>query len=89
MRVVRDLGTPPVDVVRNERPLGRATIERIARQVAASFDMEGIKARLPHLPTMDDLRAQARKMIPQTPSLDDICARAYELIAQAAPLRVP
>ena len=81
--IVRDLGTPPVEVVRNERPLGRATVERIARQLAASFDRAHLEARLPHLPTMDELRTRARNMIPHTPSLDDICARARELIAQA------
>jgi stearoyl-CoA desaturase (Delta-9 desaturase) len=77
--IVRELGTPPLDVVRNERPLARSGVERIARQLAASFDAN----RLPHLPTMDELRARARDMIPHTPSLDDICSRAHELISQA------
>ncbi len=81
--IVRELGAPPIEVVRNERPLGRATVERIARQLAASFDRAHLEARLAHLPTMDELRARARNMIPHTPSLDDICARARELIAQA------
>lgn len=80
--VVWDLGTPPRDVVHNERPLGRATIEKVARQLAASFDLEHIKARLPHLPTMEELRARAVEMLPHTPSMDEICARARELIAQ-------
>ena len=80
--VVRELGAPPVEVVRNERPLGRATVERIARQVAASFDLDRLASHTPHLPTMDELRARARSMIPHTPSMDDICARAYERLTQ-------
>ena len=80
--LVRELGAPPVEVVRNERPLGRATVERIARQLAESFDLEHLKARLPHLPTMDELRTRALGMIPHTPSLDDICARAHEMLSQ-------
>jgi stearoyl-CoA desaturase (Delta-9 desaturase) len=81
--LVRELGKPPVEVVRNERPLGRATVERIARQLAATVEARYHEARMPHLPTMDELRAQARAMIPHTPSMDEICARAHELIAQA------
>jgi stearoyl-CoA desaturase (delta-9 desaturase) len=82
--IVWDLGKPPVEVVRNERPLGRATIEKIARQIAESWDMEHLKARLPHLPTMDEIRARAASMkMPHTPSMDEICARVHELLAQA------
>jgi stearoyl-CoA desaturase (delta-9 desaturase) len=86
MGVVWDLGKPPVEVVRNERPLGRATVEKIARQIAESWDIEHLKARMPHphLPTMDEIRARAKSMkMPHTPSMDEICARAHELLAQA------
>jgi len=37
VRVVWDLGEPPADVVANERPLGRAVVEKVARQLAESF----------------------------------------------------
>lgn len=153
LRLVYDMGKPPADVVENTRALGRATVERIARQLAARVDREAIEgylkahvptresiearmphfptmaelqarlphlptraelearfeaglaqlptraeleARLPHLPTraeiearlaqlptMDELRDAARKMIPDTPSMDEICERAREMIAQA------
>ena len=46
LRLVWDLGTPPADVVRNERRLGRAVIEKVARQLAASFPADGIAAQL-------------------------------------------
>jgi len=78
--VVWDLGTPPADLVRNERPLPRSTIERLARQLAASVARDPVQMRSPEL-TLDALRDRARRMIPPTPSLDDICARARALIA--------
>jgi stearoyl-CoA desaturase (delta-9 desaturase) len=129
--IVRDLGKPPVEVVRNERPLGRATIEKIARQLAAHVDREALDAylkrlptlphfptrqelesklphiptwaelqaklphwptwaeleakypQLPHVPSVEELRERARRMIPDTPSMDDIVLRAREVIAQA------
>jgi stearoyl-CoA desaturase (Delta-9 desaturase) len=101
VRAVWDLGVPPPDVIRNERPLGRAVVEKVARQLAASFPTEEIVARfrtargqveaalaqhpLPHLPSRDELRARAEAMFAWTPSMDDIVARARELIQQAIP----
>ncbi|HEX5632682.1 MAG TPA: acyl-CoA desaturase, partial [Gemmatimonadales bacterium] len=46
LRLVWDLGAPPADLVRNERPLGRAVIEKVAHQLAASFDSEQLAARV-------------------------------------------
>jgi len=37
MRLVWDLGEPPRDVVRNERRVGTAVLERVARQLAEQF----------------------------------------------------
>jgi stearoyl-CoA desaturase (delta-9 desaturase) len=76
LRIVRDLGVPPVGLVRNERPPTRATIERAAERIAAVF--------APHasalIPTMDQLRARAIKILPQTSALDAICERALAII---------
>ena len=65
-RVVWELGQPPADLVRNERRLGRAVIEKVAHQLAASFSTEPIVARvreaLAHAsssPAAQDLRARA------------------------------
>lgn len=62
VRVTSDLGTPPVEVVRNVRPLGRAMIEKVARQLAASavsFDELTLQARTmwAHNPRLDELRS--------------------------------
>ena len=65
-RIVWELGQPPEDLVRNERRLGRAVIEKVAHQLAASFSREPIVARareaLAHAassPAVQDLRARA------------------------------
>lgn len=66
MRVVWELGKPPEDLVRNERRLGRAVIEKVAHQLAASFSTEPIAARLREAlahaaasPAVKDLKARA------------------------------
>lgn len=74
--VVRDLGAPPPDVVRNERPLTRAVLERAATQVASLVTPH--RAALG--PTLDQIRARAIAMLPATRALDAICERALEII---------
>jgi stearoyl-CoA desaturase (delta-9 desaturase) len=65
-RIVWELGQPPEDVVRNERRLGRAVIEKVAHQLAASFANEPRVARVREAlanaassPAVQDLRARA------------------------------
>jgi len=45
--------------------------------------MAELEAKLPHLPSRDEIRAAALRMIPDTPSMDEIVERAREMIAQA------
>jgi stearoyl-CoA desaturase (delta-9 desaturase) len=61
--LVWDLREPPAAVVANERPLGMRTIERVAGDLAASFNIEAMAANLrqalattPSMPSLDDLR---------------------------------
>ena len=77
IRVTSDLGTPPIEVVRNVRPLGRAMVEKVARQLAASAV------------SLDELTAQARAMWAHNPRLDELRAavadgrrRAEEAVAE-------
>jgi stearoyl-CoA desaturase (Delta-9 desaturase) len=60
MRLVWDLGAPPPDLVHNERRLGRAVVEKVARQLAASFPLEQIaeraRAAAAEMPAMQELR---------------------------------
>lgn len=77
MRLVRDLGKPPVDVVRNERALGRATVEKIARQLAAHVDRDVLEAylerlpSLPHFPTRQELESK----LPHIPTWAELEAK--------------
>jgi stearoyl-CoA desaturase (delta-9 desaturase) len=92
IRLVWELGTPPADVVRNERRLGRAVVEKVAHQLAAQF--LAAQAHIPHLPSLAEIRARAEQMYADSPSTDEIVARARELIhhalsADPAPARSP
>ncbi len=97
VRVVWDLGEPPADVVANERRLGRAVLEKVARQLAASVHVDAIVAQAheawAHTPTMDELRAHAQESrqraeallaelhLPHLPTRDELRARAQQMFA--------
>lgn len=118
--IVRDLRSPPQEVLTGDRSLPRPIIERVAHQLADNFKLDqlsqqarsylaeefpklergldnlrdrGTEAReqlaallddvhLPELPTLDDLKAQARESLAHTPSLDDIATRAREILIE-------
>jgi stearoyl-CoA desaturase (delta-9 desaturase) len=99
IRVVWDLGTPPPDLVRNERPLGRAVIEKVARQLAASFPAEQLAAEIRATqaasPRLQELAARVREArgqmadwaahvhLPHLPSLDELRERAEARYAES------
>lgn len=64
-RIVWDLGEPPPEVVRNERPLGRKVVERAAAQIAHTFPVERIaeqvRAAWENTPTWEELKARVRE----------------------------
>lgn len=64
-RLVWDLGEPPAEVVRNERRLGTATLERVARQLAERFPSGHFSAQL----------AQARASFDAHPKVIELRAR--------------
>lgn len=70
-RIVWDLGAPPRDLVRNERPLGRAVVEKVARQLAASFSTE-------------QLARQIRESWDSSPRLKELVARLQDAGGQVA-----
>jgi stearoyl-CoA desaturase (delta-9 desaturase) len=70
-RIVWDLGAPPRDLVRNERPLGRAVVEKVARQLAASFSTE-------------QLARQIRESWDSSPRLKEVVARLQDAGGQVA-----
>jgi stearoyl-CoA desaturase (delta-9 desaturase) len=97
MRIVWELGEPPVDLVQNERKLGRAVVEKVARQLAASFPVEQIAARAraawTDSPALHELRERlvagqasaeallAELHLPQLPTAADIRAKAEAMFA--------
>ncbi len=97
-RLVWDLGEPPPEVVQNRRPLGRAVLEKVARELAHSFPVERIaaeiKARWAQAPDWHRLVQEARASrvrleerlahlaLPHLPSLEEIRARARARFAE-------
>ena len=97
VRVVWELGAPPADVVANERKLGRAVVEKVARQVAASFPAAHLAERAreawTHAPGLAELReavaaGQARAEdlfseihLPALPSAAEVRAHAERVLA--------
>jgi stearoyl-CoA desaturase (delta-9 desaturase) len=95
--LVWDLGKPPADVVRNERRLGRAVVEKVAHHLAATFPTDQIAAKLrdaiEHSPALRELREKvaagqvraeeliAQVHLPQLPTLAAGQARAGEILA--------
>ena len=61
--LVWELNEPPEAIVRNEKKLGRGVVDKVARQLAATFPVERITAQLhdawAQTPTLDELRARA------------------------------
>ena len=97
MKLVWELGTPPEDLVRNERRLGRAVIEKVSAQVAASFNVQALadqaRAAWDGNGTVLELREKlaagqvkldelvAELKIPSLPSAQEIRERAEEMFA--------
>ncbi len=97
--IVWDLRVPPPDVVTGERPLGRAVIDKAARELVASLPIDRIARQVreawSHTPSLADLRHLARNAwseaeaivanlhLPELPSIDGLRARARQLWAHA------
>jgi stearoyl-CoA desaturase (delta-9 desaturase) len=88
--VVWDLKSPPAEVVRGEKLLPRALIEKAAARLAAVWHAEWRHPHLPvALPTFEELRVKAEAMYAKTPSLDEIVARARALLAERLRIEPP
>ena len=86
--LVWDLREPPKEVVLGEQRLGRKVIEKMAEDIAESYPLDSIAARVreawSHKPTLEELRQRATKRkdeavahlmemdLPHVPSLDEI-----------------
>jgi stearoyl-CoA desaturase (delta-9 desaturase) len=95
--VVRELRAPPAEVVRGDQRLGRSVVEKVSRQLAASFPLERIssevRAALNQNARLEELRVAIREAqehahvlladleLPAVPTLEDIKARAQQMFA--------
>jgi stearoyl-CoA desaturase (delta-9 desaturase) len=100
--LVWELGEPPAEVVRNERRLGTATVEKVARQLAAAFPADRIAAQahaaLAAAPQLDDVRAALRSAqsqaaaalagmhLPHVPTLEEVRQYAERTLARTPSL---
>ena len=100
--LVWDLGEPPADVVANERKLGAKVVEKVARQLAASFPADRIAAQaaavLAARPDVHELETKlraagaqaaavlARIELPHVPTLDEVRRCAERTLAQTPSL---
>ncbi len=85
--LVWELGAPPAEVVRNERPVGKAVLEKVARQLAASFNVEQLvtDARAQAGDALAHMRGQMTDAMshvhwPTFPTRDDLRARAQAML---------
>jgi stearoyl-CoA desaturase (delta-9 desaturase) len=100
--LIWDLREPPVELVRGERRAGRAVTEKVARQLAETFPLEKIAARvretLQQSPSLDELRERARAArsnaaamlaelhLPHIPTVDELRRRAEQMYANSPSL---
>lgn len=78
--LVWDLREPPAAVVRNEIVPGHRVVERVAHDIAASYESDAVAAG--RAPTLNDLDRKARSLFPDVPAgqLAGAAQRAYEIV---------
>lgn len=100
--VVWDLKSPPEAILKNEQKLGSRVIDRAATDLAASFNIDAITAKLHHAlattPSLADLREKieaaqhkahdvlAGVHLPHLPTRDEILARASTMFVKTRSL---
>ena len=85
--LVYDLEMPPQSVLNTEHRLTARVINKAAADLAASFDVEQIAARvrasLPHIPDAAELQAKiASLQLPHVPTREEVSAAAAEVLAR-------
>ena len=100
--IVWDLNTPPAELVRNEKKLGRGVVEKVARRMVASMAVDRMSNQLreawANTPTLDELRERARVArsdahvmlkemnLPHVPTADELREKAREMFASSPSL---
>jgi stearoyl-CoA desaturase (delta-9 desaturase) len=104
VRLVWDLRAPPEAIVRGERPVGRKVLEKVAAELAGSFSVEGIAARVREAwsesHALEDLAERARRArdqvehrlaelsIPHLPTVPELREKAEEMFHESPSLDV-
>jgi len=80
--LVYDLRSPPENVVRGEQRLGQKVVERVARQLAATFSTEAITEQVREAwsgrPTLEELRFRAKEALSERAHGEDLARRVRE-----------
>ncbi|NIP56971.1 MAG: acyl-CoA desaturase [Gemmatimonadetes bacterium] len=92
--LVRDLRAPPREIVANEKRLGRKVVEKVAHEVAASWNPEAIARQVREAwdgrPSLDELKVRLRQAreeaearladihLPHVPTVDELRERIEE-----------
>jgi len=92
--LVRDLRAPPQEIVANEKRLGRKVVEKVAHEVAASWNPEAIARQVREAwdgrPSLDELKVRLRHAreeaearladihLPHVPTVDELRERIEE-----------
>ena len=100
--IVRELRTPPAEVIAGQRRLGRAVVDKVARQLAESFPIEKIAdqvreawAHTVHFERLVKLACEARSSaeaalaelhLPHVPTVEQLTARAREMFLDSPSL---
>jgi stearoyl-CoA desaturase (delta-9 desaturase) len=101
-RFVWDLRSPPAAVVKGEQRIGRNTLEKVARELAASFPLdrisEEVHAAMARTPTLEELKSKVRDAraqaesyladleLPEVPSLEEVREYAQKKLASTPSL---
>ena len=101
-RLVWDLRAPPEAIVRGERPVGRKVLEKVAIELADSFSVDAIAARVSEawseLHAVDDLAEMAKRArgqvertlaelsIPHLPTVPELRDKAEEMFNESPSL---
>ncbi|MCG6957778.1 MAG: acyl-CoA desaturase [Gemmatimonadetes bacterium] len=102
LRVVWELRAPPEAIVRGERPVGRKVLEKVARDLAATFSAEAIACRVKDAWTeshaLEDLAERTRRArdqvegllaevsLPHLPTIPELREKAEEMLNETPSL---
>lgn len=84
--LVWDLRAPPEEVVRGEQPVGRKVREKVARQLAGSFEVEGIVRQVQEAwdgrPTWEEIRRRAETALAEASEGEGLGDRTRRALAE-------